>query len=368
MKRLSLFYGALALLITLCTYAITQEAGHAPNRIYTSQAGHFYLNGASFYNSDTTPSDISTQLNVLDSLSAAEFAFLDGVTAGTVTASKAAVVDASKDIGDFRNLDCTNLDAGASGTAGTVDVFPTTASKGKLALTCTDQTGDTAVTINAEAMGQATNVGIPDPGGADCDVVLNLGNQTIAGTKTFSADIQTSSGVGAKNGTGVAATEKGDGIIHKTVLTCTAVDVALTDEAGVVAYGSLKVYDMPEGAVRVLGCTSDIDLTKSSAGVNVDWDGDVGLGTTAADNDATLATTEQDLIPTTATPQAAAGATTANAQSTSTEDEVFDGTGTAKDVYINLLVDDADHDVNGTPCNLILNGTITIVWANLGDY
>ena len=50
-------------------------------------------------------------------LSATETAVLDGVTAGTVTASKAVVVDANKDIGDFRNLDAVNIDAGASGSA-----------------------------------------------------------------------------------------------------------------------------------------------------------------------------------------------------------------------------------------------------------
>ena len=61
-------------------------------------------------------------------------------------------MDANKDVGDFRNLDAVNLDAGASGTAGTVDVFPTTASKGKLAISCTDQTGDTTVSLVAGAM------------------------------------------------------------------------------------------------------------------------------------------------------------------------------------------------------------------------
>jgi hypothetical protein len=198
--------------------------------------------------------------------------------------------------------------------------------------------------------------------------VLNTGNETIAGTKTLSSDLQTSSGVGAAAGTGVAATEKGDGNLHKTVLTFTDAAVVLADEAGVVAYGGLKVYDFPAGAILVLGAVLDVDLTKSSAGVEDTWDGDVGVGTTTADNDASLATTEQDIIPTTATPQAADGATTANAQSTATENKVHDGTGTAKDAYVNLLVDDDDHDVAGTACNLIMNGTLTICWVNLGDY
>jgi hypothetical protein len=69
-------------------------------------------------------------------ISAAELAVIDGVTAGTVTASKAVVVDSSKNIGDFNNLDAVNIDAGASGAAGSVDVFPGTAARGKLAIAC----------------------------------------------------------------------------------------------------------------------------------------------------------------------------------------------------------------------------------------
>lgn len=123
--------------------------------------------------------------DAIDGLSDAEIAFLDGVTAGTVTASKGVVVDSNKDIGDFRNVDVVNLDAGASGTAGTVDVFPSTASKGKLAITCTSQTNDTTVTLTAGAMGQATAITIPDPGGATASVVLTEGAQTVNGVKTF---------------------------------------------------------------------------------------------------------------------------------------------------------------------------------------
>lgn len=122
-------------------------------------------------------------------MSGSEITVLDSVTAGTVAASKAVVVDSNKDAASFRNVTVTNLDAGASGTAGSVDIFPTTASKGKLAITCTDQTGNTTVTLTAGAMGQATALTIPDPGGATASVVLTEGAQTINGAKTFTAPI-----------------------------------------------------------------------------------------------------------------------------------------------------------------------------------
>lgn len=126
-----------------------------------------------------------TELAALNNISATELGFLDGVTAGTVTASKAAVVDSNKDIGDFRNVDAVNIDAGASGTAGSVDVFPATASKGKLAITCTNQTGDTTVGLVAGAMGQATTVTIPDPLAAAANVMLGVQTSTA---RTATAD------------------------------------------------------------------------------------------------------------------------------------------------------------------------------------
>lgn len=173
---------------------------------------------------------------------------------------------------------------------------------------------------------------------------------------------------GAANGTGVSVTEYGAGPIHFTKFTLTDLAVALTDVASTVAHGSHKLYDFPAGAILILGAVADLDVTKSSAGVNATWDGDFGLGTAAAAGDATLTTTEDDVIPTTATPQAVSGVTTANGQSTASENVVHDGTTTPKDLYLNVLVDDADHNVAGTACNLIFNGTVNVAWVLLGDY
>lgn len=98
------------------------------------------------------------------SLDSTDLAKIDGITNGTVTASKAVVVDSNKDIGDFRNLDAVNVDAGASGTAGSVDVFPTTASKGKLSITAADSAGDTTTTIVNASQSGARTYTIPDGG------------------------------------------------------------------------------------------------------------------------------------------------------------------------------------------------------------
>lgn len=350
--------------------------------------------------------------------------------------------------------------------------------------------------------------------------------------------------VGDKNGSTVFAAETPGGKIVHTRLTLDDHTVALTDNAGVVAYLGTKLYDFPAGGVNILSAIANLAITKSSAGVNADWDGDFALGTATANSAALLTGTQQDILPSTATPQAVSGATTATGMSAAagggftdrvslqdfklpatllqlaatasagilalvsgthgsaspsllTEDadaasktdsarmeyvipwnykagstitlrvraktssapnvaatidalvyksdlaagisadlcatdaiavtstignkdftitptglepgdkldvlltfvvndtggsgaitgsiynvefiygessanlsgsKVFDGTATAKDLYLNVKVDDADHDVTGTACNFIFNGTVDIVWVSMGDY
>lgn len=166
-------------------------------------------------------------------------------------------------------------------------------------------------------------------------------------------------------GAGVTVEEEGfDDIVQKTVFTFVNTPVVLADEAGVVAYGARRLYDFPvANEILILAASADLVLTKSSAGVNANWDGDFGVGSDPADNDAALSAAEQNIIPTTATPQASAGATTAVGRSTASA--FLLGSESVR-LYINFLVDDADHNVGGTACNLILNGTMVVLWANVG--
>lgn len=123
---------------------------------------------------------ITNAAGTATTLNATELAFTDGVTAGTVTASKAAVVDSNKDIGDFRNVDVVNLDAGASGTAGSVDIFPATAAKGKASITVADNAGDTTTSLSVQAQAGARTYTVPDAG-ADAAFDLIKGNAAAAG-------------------------------------------------------------------------------------------------------------------------------------------------------------------------------------------
>jgi len=155
-----------------------------------------------------------TELAALDSIAASDLAKIDGITNGTVAAGKAAVVDSNKDIGDFRNLDAVNFDAGASGTAGSVDVFPSTASKGKVSLTAANSAGDTTTTIVNASQSGARTYTIPDAG-ASASFVMTEGAQTINGTKTIPAIVTDTLS------TTVEASEHGAGSIGTAVAPAT---------------------------------------------------------------------------------------------------------------------------------------------------
>lgn len=166
---------------------------------------------------------------------------------------------------------------------------------------------------------------------------------------------------GDVNGTTVTATQS-YGEVHKTVITCADTPVTITyGGSGTNSVGGVKIYDMPEGRLLVLGVVVEdmtVDPTEANGFAGTDG-GDFALGTTVVSG-ATLATTEVDLCPATsidAITNVVDSALAASAQ--------FDGTTTAKDVYVNFLVD-ADDITNSAA--LTFDATVEITWMSLGDY
>jgi len=287
-------------------------------------------------------------------LTLAEVDVLDAVTPGTVAASKAVVVDGSLNIGDFNNLDAVNLDAGKGGTAGTVDVFPTTNTSGKWTLTCAAQTGDTVVETRVAQMGQATVLTVPDPGAGTANFVLTAGDQTVGGTKTLSSALKTSAGVGAVAGTGVAAVEYGDGILHKTALTLTNVSVPITRitpaETG---FGAFKIYDPPAGRIYLLGTVAEITVT-GGANVVSNGSGDYSIGSTAT-ADATLDTTDIEYCAKTALTDPFVSSVGSGSGALAVP-ATF--TGSDKDVYLNLIFDAGDCTAR-TSATTVVQGSVS---------
>lgn len=168
---------------------------------------------------------------------------------------------------------------------------------------------------------------------------------------------------GAKNGSTVSASETSPKL-HTTTLTLTATPVTITDDAGVAQYGGTgKIYDFPEGLIGIFGGEVHGTLTLGTTGtITNTWAGGVALGTATATTGADLTGTEADIMAENDVAAATAKVGTINAQSTSMV--VLDGTATAKDLFLNFVVDDSATHTSGTGT---FTGTVTFVWAKLAD-
>lgn len=202
---------------------------------------------------------------------------------------------------------------------------------------------------------------------SDTDNLKTVTAQSIADLSTG----QGPTGSGTVSGlAGVAVTEEtGNKLAHYTLLTLTNVVVVLADDVGVGAYGSAFLYTLPKG-YKQIQTKRNLVITKTSAGVDADWEGQSVITDVVLTN-AAIASSLTDtaaLGPATAGSQTdihlsgnAAGAITAiTADMTTTS-------GNPSTLYFGVTVNDADQDVTGTPCNFILNGTIQIRTIDSGD-
>lgn len=82
----------------------------------------------------------------------------------------------------------TTINAGASGTAGSFNVFPTTASNGKLIISAINNSGAFNSTITNKNIGQATVYSLDDAGAATANIVNDVGAQTLS-SKTLTAPV-----------------------------------------------------------------------------------------------------------------------------------------------------------------------------------
>lgn len=150
----------------------------------------------------------------------------------------------------------------------------------------------------------------------------------------------------------------------RTTLQLSGAVVTMTDATTAGCHGSVKLYDFPACNLLFLGATCDLTVTAGTGGIADTAAVVASIGTAAVSTaDATLTTTEADLIPSTAA-TLTAGAGAAKGKTLTAGVVVFDGTSTAKDAYLNFAVPDAGSTGNDT---LIVSGTITLVWSNLGD-
>jgi len=172
---------------------------------------------------------------------------------------------------------------------------------------------------------------------------------------------------------GTLPSVSGLSVAHKQTGPLVQATFTLTDVAQAVVngteYQSTKLFTFPEGRILVLGVTAALaqKTTSAIAGtLNSGVTGALGLGTAAASN-VSLTSTMVDLLPSTAyTTSTTINVAAAAVKAALAAAAQFDGTTTAKDMYLNsayATTTDVDADATQT-----WTGTITVTYINLGDY
>ena len=198
-------------------------------------------------------------------------------------------------------------------------------------------------------------------GTTEVEVLDTTNAFTMAGALTQGAVGLTTSKVGAVNGSTVSAVERGDSILHQTVITLTTLPLTLRDtQQGL----GVKIYDFPVGQITILNASGSVQETTTAvltttlnASVTYNW----GVGT-MTQTSATLATTEQNIINVTeGTASATINVEAAASSSTQTVAPLaYNGKSTAIDAYFNVAVATAgDIDADATTT---WDGTITLTW------
>ncbi len=204
---------------------------------------------------------------------------------------------------------------------------------------------------------------------AQTAVNVNITDIDNALTGVSSDSTHTVGAVTTKSGLTVA--EMGDGAMHKTVLTLTAVAMASTDATSDGARTTQQLYTFPEGHILILaghavfGVGGIVATTGSGTGYSDTADLGVGVGTVAADAGVGLAGTEEDIC-TEMDVNLVAAVSDAEISVAQATTAAYDGSTTPVKVILNTsTLDDADHGAVADV--LTVTGTVTIVWTTIGD-
>jgi len=165
-------------------------------------------------------------------------------------------------------------------------------------------------------------------------------------------------------GANITATEFGGGGGHKTVLTFTNYVLATVDHTTNGAQGSAVIYTFPEGVIQLLGASYNLTIARvgTNIGATAAVVGSIGSAA-AAITDATLTSTEADMIASTSgTLTAGAGSLKSSGSLVAT---AFDGHTTPITANLNVAIPDAG---SAGDDSLTISGTVTLCWADLGDF
>lgn len=178
-------------------------------------------------------------------------------------------------------------------------------------------------------------------------------------------------GAGTKNGATVVAYERGDGILHETVLVLTNTPISVVSVTTAAGVGGTKIYDMPEGHIIFMPSYASLVFSVAAAKqadfTDATPEGDYGIGTAApADADALGADATDDDICTAAAITMAGYVTPSTPVKADADSYLVNGSTTAADVYVNLLIDAVDID-DGVTTEVLATGTVVLRWMYGGN-
>lgn len=159
----------------------------------------------------------------------------------------------------------------------------------------------------------------------------------------------------------VAATgTQTESVSARVLTTVTFTNVSVTATDGSAEGENVKVWEGDDGAFVLDMAVADCAVV-NSAGATTDFY--VSFGTAGAGDDDDLTGTEADIIPKT-TLNGNGRVTTNDFDAVIADPTVFDGTGTAKDIYFNLAIPDANMDADVTNT---LSGTLYLYTSEVRD-
>ena len=317
----------------------------------------------------------------------AELETIDGVTAGTVAASKAVVVDSNKDIGSFRNITLTGeLDAGSLDVSGDVDVDGTTnldvvdidgavdmastlTVAGVVDITDTtdssDATGDTGAlrTEGGASIAKKLYVGtdLDVDGTANLDVVDIDGAVDMATTLTVGGEIAAAS-LDISGNVDIDGTLETDALsINSTAVTSTAAELNILDGVTASATDINLIDGITNGTViasKAIITDANKDIT---GGRNITISGELDAATLDisgnADIDGTLETDALSINGTAVTSTAAELNILDGVTASAADINLIDGITNGTVIASKAIITDANKDISGGR-NITISGEL----------
>jgi hypothetical protein len=150
--------------------------------------------------------------------------------------------------------------------------------------------------------------------------------------------------------------------VNQTIIELVDENITITSAGD--GFGSLKIYDFPYGVIRILGAITSLNIARVGTHIDADADAVAAIGTIPCDtSDSSLTGTKADIVPSMAATLVAGVVDVTGIGYTAA---TFDGTATAVDANLNIIVPDAD--IDATNDAVTVNGIVIITWINLGAF